>query len=657
MTDTNRVLLCIGCDDYDFLGKLGGAQEDAKNIYRLLRSSELGNYPEITSRLLLSPICADVDHALSELISVNEEIDTLTIFFAGHGGVAKGSYYLCMKDTIFGKFSTSGYSLSRLFEIINEASPSQCNIIIDACESGGLVSNLATLIKPDLIGMANTSGISIFATSAAKEESLDTAEGGVGTTQLLRVLNGEVFVQDARPYLDLVEVGRAAADLISGEATTLTNSMLPGTFTAQTPVVWGLNLFGQSRFSKNPAYDSEQRVSLHSIVSIPSRSPAGAAISEASGKLWTLLYESVEDLTPLRIFNELSSIANKLGNESDAVRFLSGVAVPLTEKMADSPDSFASVELHATFIALLLQWCGQSGIAEAQIDIFASTLTEQLIAQLSAARTELDEFDNALAFEGLADFYYLPIRISKLLGWCGAGLLVCEILGKDSGEFAHLMKDLAQKIMDIYEACVFVISDSQAPYILTFLFAALRGGHKEIGEQFFGLYISQLIKDKVNVARAGLEPEAAYDFVKARSEGALTCTSSMVSNPSEVLSVFLLMAKYYGLDDVVDPYLAEIDHTSMVVFLPNAHTDFAQHVMQNGRNHNFQIGHGVWTVEDFSSRWRAACQPQLITDATLNIPAIVIGGICASFLFPDRTPWFLLQAFQEGSLVNDSDMP
>jgi len=648
MTDIKRVLLCIGCDAYESLGKLSGAEEDAKNVYRLLRSSDFGNYPEATSRLLLSPTCADVDHALSELIPVNEETDTLTIFFAGHGGVAKGSYYLCLKDTVVGKFATSAYSLSRLFEIINEVSPSQCNIIIDACESGGLVSNLATLLKPELIGMANTSGISIFATSAAKEYSLDTPEGGVGTTQLLRVLNGEVIVQDSRPYLDLVEAGRAAADLIIGEARKLTNSMPPGTFTAQTPVVWGLNLFGQSRFSKNPAYDAEQRVSLHSMVSIPSRSQAGAAISEASGKLWTLLYDSAEDLTPLRIFNELNPIAKKLNSEQDVVRFLSGVAVPLAEKMADSVDSFAPIELNATFISLLIEWCGQSGLAEAQIEIFTSTLIEQLTAQLVDVCAEIDDFNNALAFEGLADFYYLPIRISKLLGWCGAGIFICKQSGQNSEKLANLMCELAQKILDIYEACVFVISDLQAPYILTFLLAALKGGHKEIGEQFFGLYVSQLIKDKANVARASLEPEVAYDFVKARAEGSLSCTSSMVSNPSEVLSVLLLMARYYELDDVVDPYLAEIDHTSMVAFLPNTHMDFAQRVIHNGRNHNFQVGHGVWTVKDFSKRWESACEPQLATDATLNIPAVVVGGICASFLFPDRTPWFLLQTFKEG---------
>jgi hypothetical protein len=449
MTDSKRVLLCIGCDSYisESLPDLNGAQEDATNIYRLLTRPEHGNYPETTSRLLLSPTCTEVDAALSELISTNEAVDTLTVFFAGHGGIAKGSYYLCMNDSVIGKFATSAYSLSRLFEIINETGPAQCNIIIDACESGGLVSSLATLLKPELIGMANTSGISIFATSAAQEYSLDTPEGGVGTTQLLRVLSGEVIVQDSRPYLDLVEVGRTAADLIVTEAKNLTDFMMPGTFTSQTPVVWGLNLFGQSRFSKNPAYDIDKPVSLHLMVSIPSQSSAGATISEASGKLWMLLYEAAEELTPARIFSALNPIAQKLGNETDVVRFISGVAVPLTERVADSSDSFAPVEMNATLIALLIQWCGQSGLAELQIDEFASSLTQQLTKQVASLCIEIGEFDHALAFEGLADFYYLPIRISKLLGWCGAGLFICENMGKDTSELAALMKELAEKLL------------------------------------------------------------------------------------------------------------------------------------------------------------------------------------------------------------------
>jgi len=647
MTEPKRVLICVGCDNYQTLSNLNGAQEDAKNIYRLLTSPNHGNYPEASSRLLLSPTCAEVDAALSQLISTDGDVDTLTIFFAGHGIVSRGSYYLCMSDTAIGKFSTSAYSLSRLFEIINETGPAQCNIIIDACESGGLVSSLATLLKPELIGMANTSGISIFATSAAQEYSLDTPEGGVGTTQLLRVLNGEVVVQDSRPYLDLVEVGRAAADLIVKQAKKLTELMQPGTFTSQTPVVWGLNLFGQSRFSKNPAYNSDRLVSLHSMISIPSRSSAGAKISEASGRLWALLYESVEELTPKRIFEVLNPIAQNLGNESDVVKFISGVAVPLAEKVTDSTDSFALVELNATLMSLLLKWCNQSGLAEAQIEVFAVALTEQLIKQVEMLCAELAEFEHALAFEGLADFYYLPIRISKLLGWCGAGLFICDNLGGSTKELKSLMEDLAEKVLAIYEECVFVISDAQTPYLLAFLFSTLKFGSVEIGERFFGLYMWQLIQDKAHVARAGLEAELAYEFVKTRTNGALNFTSPMVAHPAEILPVLLLMAKYYGLEETVDPYLSELDHTSLVVFIPNSHLDFAQNIIEKGRNHNFQIGHGVWTVDDFVGRWHAACEPQLIADNTLDLPQVVIGAICAALLFPDRTPWFLLRSYED----------
>lgn len=644
MSNSRRVLLCIGCDAYQNLSSLNGAQEDAKNVYELLSSPDHGDYPVTSSRLLLSPTCSDVDQTLSELLPANEQIDTLTVFFAGHGGVARGSYYLCMSDTAPGKFATSAYSLSHLFEIINETGPAQCNIIIDACESGGLVSNLSTLLKPELLGMANTSGISIFATSAAKEYSLDTPDGGIGTLQLLRVLKGEVIVQDSRPYLDLVEVGRAAADLIAEEADKLTESMLPGTYTTQTPVVWGLNLFGQSRFSKNPAYDTEQPVSLHALVAIPSRSVAGAAITEASQKIWSLFYDSADDLPPKKIFATLYPVAQKLGNEEDVVKFLSGIAVPLAEKLLNAQDSFALVQLHGTFIALLLQWCGQTGLAESQINWFAEVLIEEIFKQLSNLNNELKDFDNALAFDGLADFYYLPIRISKIVGWAGAALLIVENLGLENEQLCQTVKELSLKILEVYEACIFIISDVQAPYTLAFFMAASKFGFGDVAESFLSLYISQLFSDKANVARASLAPELAYDFVKARAKGELTCTSSMVAHPSEVLAVLLLMARQYKIEDTVDPFLSELDHSSLVIFIPNNHLEFSQDLINQGTNHNFQIGHGVWTIEDLVARWESACLPQLASDMGLNNSSVVIGALCASLLFPDRTPWFLLRS-------------
>jgi hypothetical protein len=647
--DLKRVLLCIGCNEYETLNRLNGAEEDARNIYEILSRPCNGNYPGNSSRLLLSPTCSEVDKAISELLVAQDNVDTLTIFFAGHGGVAKGSYYLCMKDSKIGKFSTSAYSLSRLFEIINETSPAQCNVIIDACESGGLVSNLGTLLKPELIGMANTSGISIFATSAANEYSLDTPSGGVGTTQLLRVLEGEITVQNTRPYLDLVEVGRAAADLIASEAKKILQSLAGADLASQTPVVWGLNLFGQSRFSKNPVYDNDQQVSLHSMVAIPLKTEAGKTIGDSSEMLWALLYESPENLTPIKIFSTLKPVTEKLANEADVARFISGIAVPLNERMKSSSDLFSSVQLNATLITLLLSWCGNSGLVESQIREAAAQLADKLQACLDDLIREMNDYEHALAFGGLSDFFYLPIRISKILGWSSAALFILDHLGMDFSRLKEANESIMRKILDSYEACILLISDLQSPYVFTLLLATLKYDLHEMGEHYFGLYMAHLFQSKANLARPGLEPESAYDFVKARVNGDLNYESGMVSNPSESLSVMLVMAKLYGLEDAVDPYLLSLDHVSTCVFIPDLHTNYNQEIIHEGQNHNFQIGHGVWTVDDFINRWETACLPQIFRDSTLDITEVVVGALCASLIFPDRTPWFLLRPRSENN--------
>ena len=440
-----------------------------------------------------------------------------------------------------------------------------------------------------------------------------------------------------------MEVGRVAAGLVVSEAAKITASMPLGTHTTQTPVVWGLNLFGQSRFAKNPACDITQSTSLYSMLSIPAKSIAGSIISSESEKLWALLYESPEELTPFRITSTLRPILEKLQDAKDVVNFISGIEVPLREKLSDSNDSFSQVQLNGTFIALLLPWCAQSGLAEEKIKEIAAELIVQLNAAVDKLNEELREFENALAFDGLADFFYLPIRISKLIGWCGAGLLICEQLGREPGQLRELTEDLANRILETYGSCIRIISDTQSPYILTFLFSALRFGMRDIGEQFLGLYVAHAFTDQANFARTSLEPELAHDFIKARLSGELTCTSPLVAHPSESLSTLLMMVKTYGLNETVDPYLSDLDHLAHVVFLPNTHTSFAQSLIEQGRNHNFQIGHGIWTVDDFVSRWETACGPQLASDSALDKPSVCLAALCASLLFPDRTPWFLLR--------------
>ncbi|WP_256594742.1 hypothetical protein [Pseudomonas sp. OV226] len=80
----------------------------------------------------------------------------------------------------------------------------------------------------------------------------------------------------------------------------------------------------------------------------------------------------------------------------------------------------------------------------------------------------------------------------------------------------------------------------------------------------------------------------------------------------------------------------------MLQMIPQSYLEFSQPFVPNGINHVFQIGHKVWTVADVAERWKTACIPQMENDTSLRHPATRIGALCASLIFPDRVPWFLL---------------
>jgi uncharacterized caspase-like protein len=90
------VLIAVGCDRYDALRPLFGAEADAGKVFAVLTAPGQ-RYTAADSRLLLSPNKADFERMLLEVGS--GEIDVLTFYFAGHGGVKEGGYYFCLRDS------------------------------------------------------------------------------------------------------------------------------------------------------------------------------------------------------------------------------------------------------------------------------------------------------------------------------------------------------------------------------------------------------------------------------------------------------------------------------------------------------------------------------------------------------------------------------
>ena len=173
-----RILLSIGVNQYDFCDDLAGSENDAELIYEAMVNSEYSSYDKDKSSLLLSPTYQEFQSKLEKTIFDNVPVDVLTIYFSGHGTVSRGSYYLGMKDTLGNRLAISAFNLSQLFVILSDADVKQVNIIVDSCNSGGVVNDLGAILKPEVIGESGSLSVSYLAASGSNEGAQEV--NGIG---------------------------------------------------------------------------------------------------------------------------------------------------------------------------------------------------------------------------------------------------------------------------------------------------------------------------------------------------------------------------------------------------------------------------------------------------------------------------------------------
>lgn len=185
---SGRALLAIGCNAYDHLNRLTCAAADAAALFKLLIEPGIGDYDVARSRLLLSPTLQDVRGALATMLFDGEALDTLTVTFAGHGAASSGSFYMAMRGSRVHALSATALSLADLFRMIAEAAPKQTYLVIDACQSGGLISDLNVILKSEVMGEFGTPGITLLATAASNETAVEIGGHGIGTAALLECI-------------------------------------------------------------------------------------------------------------------------------------------------------------------------------------------------------------------------------------------------------------------------------------------------------------------------------------------------------------------------------------------------------------------------------------------------------------------------------------
>ena len=642
----NKVCFVVGVMEYEApeFCQLSGAKSDALKLFSAFTDADIGDYDKERSTLLISPTLSQMTEAFEKLFLQPDDIDLFTFSFSGHAVIKAGGLYLCLKNSSWDRLSTSAFPLSRLFTVLNEMSPKQSNIIIDACEAGGLVADLRHVINPDILGAKDTPGVSILAAAAAGQSANETQDGGYVTAEILNCLNGNTRVQSHERFLNLVEVGNSISKKFRQNVYD------------QHPIVWGLNLFGESYLSKNPHYEGDSVAYSYSLANIPPGSAVGRIVQNKSRKLWEIYENLPNELDPRALVDSIQDLCAELDAKHKTAAIgplVRGISKTVPVRAAQRRDLFAAAEAMTCCIVALLPYVeSSSGAKQAAIELSVA-LTSILHENFSDVIKILDQDNYALlSFHGgPSDLFNVPLRVSKIIGWVSAYLVTVEKVGVNVEEAAKLYIEVIKKILEKYSASFVSTSDSQAAYVFCAFHTMLERNLIPEFEQIFGSYFESYIAYKGKIADVKIDPEKIPEFLIRRYEEKIGRGGKIYAQPDELMAVILYFASISNMEDMVDPYLVEVDHHVFNAFIATNYTEFSKEKIDSGFNVSFHIGleHGlgVFTVNDFIEHWKKHCRPSLLESRrTISTPTY-IGVLLASLLFPDRVPWILEVAHME----------
>ncbi len=615
----SRVLLAIGCNYYDHLDHLGGAEADAQQLFEALIRPEVGDYEQVTSKILLSPTADEVKVALKDILFGGHTPDTLTITFAGHGGVTAGSFYMATRESRPDALSATSFALADLFRMIAEAAPKQTYIIIDACEAGGLTADLNVILKADLIGKVGTPGISLLATAGSDEGAGENEKGGFGTSAVLACINGDVVLQDTSPVLDLVEIGRAVSTRVSEAG-------------GQTPVVWGLNLYGPPSFCKNP-HAAAGNAPLKSLLAAWPEPESAEHIRALISNLWEP-YVTLPKKWDARAFvDRLAPAFDSLKDTPKALSmFARRTADDFGAQAATAKDSFREIEVRAACAVSLLPYA-ESGEAAEEIRAMSLGVARLAESVLTSIVSSLNEYEFALTNDGLAELYRLPIKLTRLLGWAGYVFQARAASGEETDSAKTLLTELAVRLFDTYALSFVSMNDAQAAHAAVALTAMSASGLNEEGEQLIGYLFSSAVMCGGRVASRSIQAEKTLSYLLARQKGVLGTRLDLVAQPTELVAVLLRAAPLFDLTEEFDASLNQLDHLSINAYLPESYLGFGAQLIEGGTNATFQIGHEVWTIGEIEKAWPEFAQPGSLAEG--------LAAMLSSLIFDDRVPWFL----------------
>jgi hypothetical protein len=622
-----RVSLCVGVGYSDArLQVLPGALRDAAGVHELLINPVYGRYDASVSRLLQNPSKQEVLDAIADLL-YGRDVETFTLFFAGHGGSKNDTYALCCSDTNMDRYALSALSMGDIFRIVNDSRPAHTNIVVDACEAAGMLNDFSALLKPSILGQANSSSMSILAMSASDRSAGENDEGGFGTVALLRCLQGAIDVRTRSEYLSLEDVGNAIAPMLGD----------------QVPSNWSFNISGASKFSLNPHYDAgsvDPRAKMpdFGFSDLNLVSPADAE------QIWREYLRLSDELDARRLQDCLEEVLRKIVGSDGKANFLLGILESLSARAEESEDAFAKVTVQA--ITLF--------VADSIADISIRTsLQLYLLAQLDQSMLEgVAQFQQCLSEEfgllskgsAFAEFFALPLRICKVMAWT---LFSVQMAAADPSEQLRrtdVARDLLDKIFASYSTALALVSEEQAPYLHLISELGRRFDLSSWTEDYVSTLYADFFLYKGHVAKVYLPDGDVFEFLRHRSDGSELDYKRFNARPSEVLFVLLWHFISSEMSEVIRYDLSELDKWQVSTFVPDNYLNFSDDVVHGGANIGFRIGFDLFTVAELESFVRISVFPQVDHAVNDLSPEQVQIAVLASLIYPNRVAWPIARA-------------
>lgn len=248
-----------------------------------------------------------------------------------------------------------------------------------------------------------------------------------------------------------------------------------------------------------------------------------------------------------------------------------------------------------------------------------------------------------LVKQGLADIFYLPLRLVDILGWLGFRTLLPALFKSDDIKDYANASELLEGLLDSYSGALSAMSESQAPAILVFAAAAKQREWNEQLETVVCSIFSDYLQSDGKTTRAQVTGKQAFQYLVARLSGDNPIGSEFLAKPDDLMAVLMLGYELLGLEHIFDKNLEALDHHSFNVFVANSLNEFDKSMIRNGKNHIFQVGHNWFRLRDFGARWSTSIQLHLNADRLNDSPHHIAVAVAACLLFRDRVPWFLLK--------------